>query len=263
MQIIETKDRARLAGFLKNDPFLHLYELGNLQEKLFSHTRWHMAEMDGEILAVSMQYFSKKNPILFLLENKETLAARTLMEGIKGELPSQIYCHISKGLEKALANEYRFKEPVEYIKMRLTGDILLRPAVKYEDYTYRINENDFEPVNDFLKSINPDAFFVPAMLKTGKYFCIRKDNNIISIAGVHFFDREQSVAAIGNIATIESERNKGYAKSVLASLCLDMWNEVQYMGLNVRADNITAIKAYEKLGFVEHSRHFEITAQEK
>ncbi|HRU40247.1 MAG TPA: GNAT family N-acetyltransferase, partial [Candidatus Goldiibacteriota bacterium] len=101
------------------------------------------------------------------------------------------------------------------------------------------------------------------MLETGKYFCIRKNNELAAMAGVHFFSGEYGSAAIGNVAVAEKHRGRGMAKSVTASLCLDLWQEAKYIGLNVRADNYAAIKAYTDIGFMEHSRHVEIRAVRK
>lgn len=147
--------------------------------------------------------------------------------------------------------------------MKLTGDILVDRSIKYAEYTYRVNKNDFQGINTFLKSVNPDAFFHPAMLETGKYFCIRKNSEIISMAGVHLYTKEFGVAVIGNVATSAEHRGRGYAGSVTASLCRDLWGEIRYVGLNVRSDNVSAIKAYEKIGFQKHSEHEEIRAELK
>ena len=80
------------------------------------------------------------------------------------------------------------------------------------------------------------------------------------MAGVHFYSKETSIAAIGNVATQPQYRGKGYAGSVTASLVRDLWKEVRYIGMNVRADNIPAIKAYEKMGFVLYTSHVEVKA---
>ena len=83
------------------------------------------------------------------------------------------------------------------------------------------------------------------------------------MAGVHLYSKEYSVAAIGNVATAESERGRGYSTSVTASLCADLWNDVKIIGLNVKADNAPAIKVYNKLGFIKHTSHMELTAVKK
>ncbi len=54
---------------------------------------------------------------------------------------------------------------------------------------------------------------------------------------------------MGNIATHADYRGKGYGKIVAARVCKSLLNDIDHIGLNVKADNTSAIKCYEKLGF--------------
>ncbi len=265
MDVKKITDMQTIKEFLFKDPYLHLYEIGNLQEKLFHHITWHAAVDAGVIKAVSMLYISEKHsqPIFFLLENTDMKAAAAIIEAVKEELPDNFYAHISKSLSAGLKDKYETSQPHMYDKMKLTGDILLDKNIIYPEHTFRINANDFETVNELLRGVNPSAFFVPAMLKTGKYFCVRKNAELMSMAGVHFYSTDLGIAAIGNVMTLPQHRGKGYAASVTASLCRDLWKEVKYIGLNVRSDNTTAIKVYTRMGFQYHSTHEEITAVKK
>jgi ribosomal protein S18 acetylase RimI-like enzyme len=262
MEIKQMIDKAVIQKFLLQDPYLHIYEMGDLQEKLFKHITWHAALEKGEIRAISMLY-AHEEPIFFLLENTDTDAAKELLSAQLRELPPKMYCHISKGLAGILEKKYRFTQHDDFIKMKLAGDILVDGCIKYPEYTFRVNKNDSEQIAAFLKSVNPAAFFVHGMLETGKYFCIRKNNELLSMAGVHLYTKEYGVAAIGNVVTLESERGRGYARSVTASLCRDLWPDVRYIGLNVRANNAPAIKAYEKIGFVKNAENEELRAEKK
>ena len=265
MEIKQETDRELIKNFLLEDPYQHLYELGNLQEKLFSRSKWFTAAGEGGIKAVAMVHTAKheKDNIIFFLENRDMDAAAGLLRGIKEHLPESFYAHVTKGTAEALAPEYDISAPVTYNKMKITGDMLLGGSIKYPEYTYRVNSNDYDAISGFLRPINPEAFFMPAMLSTGKYFIIRKNSDILAMAGVHFYSKETGIAAIGNVATAPEYRGKGYAGSVTASLVRDLWKEARYIGLNVRADNIPAIKAYEKMGFVLYSSHEEIKASRR
>ncbi|OPZ64308.1 MAG: ribosomal-protein-alanine N-acetyltransferase [Candidatus Aerophobetes bacterium ADurb.Bin490] len=95
-------------------------------------------------------------------------------------------------------------------------------------------------------------------MKTGKYYMIRKNSDIISTAGVHFLNDKYKIAAIGNVATAPEYRGKGYASSIVASLVRDLWDDFEYIGLNVKAGNEAALKAYTKIGFVSATTHNEI-----
>jgi ribosomal protein S18 acetylase RimI-like enzyme len=262
MEIKQITEKKAVQEFLLQDPYLHIYEMGDLQDKLYRNITWHAAVESGAIKALAMVYITHE-PILFVLEDKNPGAAAFLLEKILDKLPERIYCHLSKGLSDILGRKYKLDREGNFFKMKLTGDILVDASIKYPEYTYRLNVKDFEAVNEFLKRVNPKAFFVHGMLDTGKYFCIRKNNELICMAGVHLYSREYGVAAIGNIVTEEKYRGKGFAKSVTASLCRDLWGGVKYIGLNVKTDNTPAIKAYERIGFTTHSEVEELRAVKK
>ena len=263
MEIKETRDKAKIRDFLMKDPYLHIYELGDLQEKLFPSTQWFVMEDKGEIVSSAMIYRAKNINILYMVDDTHPETAAELLEGITGRLPEKMYCLLSQNLVGVIAAKYEYEKTVSYDKMKLMGDIFISRNIKYPEFTYRINVNDSETVGEFLRSINPGAFYNRGMLGTGKYFCIRKNASLLAMAGVHLYSKEYSVAAIGNVVTAESERGKGYSSSVCASLCADLWNDVKIIGLNVRADNAPAIKVYNKLGFIRHTNHMELTAVKK
>lgn len=263
VEIKKITSREKAGEFLFKDPYQHLYEIGNLHEKFFGRSEWFCAGENSEIKAMAMVHKAEdeKNNMVFLLENKNMEHAAGLLQGIKDILPAVFYAHVTKETAELLKPKYEISTPVIYNKMRINGDMFVGSSIKYPEYTYRVNANDFETVNEFLRAINPSAFFMHSMLKTGKYFIIRKNSDIIAMAGVHFYSKETGIAAIGNVATAPEFRGKGYAGSVTASLVQDLWKEVKYIGLNVRADNTAAIKVYEKMGFVFHSSHEEILAK--
>ena len=174
MDIKETKDKTKLKDFLMKDPYLHIYELGDLQEKLFPATQWFVMEDRGEILASAMLYRAKNINIFYLVDDTLPDIAAELLEGIMDRLPQKMYCLLSPSLAGVISGKYGYEKSVSYDKMKLTGDIFLSRNIKYPEFTYRINVNDSEPVAEFLRGVNPGAFYNKGMLATGKYFCIRK-----------------------------------------------------------------------------------------
>lgn len=71
--------------------------------------------------------------------------------------------------------------------------------------------------------------------------------SIRGIAGVR--SPRYRVAALGNVATVASRRNSGHGKRVTARLCRSLAEDVDHIGLNVKADNRAALSGYEELGF--------------
>jgi predicted GNAT family acetyltransferase len=87
------------------------------------------------------------------------------------------------------------------------------------------------------------------MLTTGKYFGVKKGEEILSVAGVHVYSRTYRIAVLGNVSTHPHMRNRGLAKRCVGTLLKTLAPEVDFIGLNVKADNYPAIALYHAIGF--------------
>jgi ribosomal protein S18 acetylase RimI-like enzyme len=67
----------------------------------------------------------------------------------------------------------------------------------------------------------------------------------------------ERVASLGNIATRGDARSRGHARRVTAALCRRLRDEIDIIGLNVRADNAAAIACYRAVGFEERHAYKE------
>jgi predicted GNAT family acetyltransferase len=68
-------------------------------------------------------------------------------------------------------------------------------------------------------------------------------------------------AALGNIATRPGHRGRGFATAVIAELCRSLLLSVDHVGLNVKADNLSAIGCYQRLGFEQNAVYGEYTLE--
>ena len=78
---------------------------------------------------------------------------------------------------------------------------------------------------------------------------IFEGDRLVSAAGVHVFSPGRDVAALANIATLPDFRGRGFATATTARLSMSLLEHVNHLGLNVRADNVPAIRCYTNLGF--------------
>jgi predicted GNAT family acetyltransferase len=95
----------------------------------------------------------------------------------------------------------------------------------------------------------PDNSFDPRMLETDYYYGIRQGSDIISVAGIHVYSLRFKVAALGNVTTHPNFRGQGLGTAVCAKLCQALLQTADHIGLNVKADNASAIASYKRLGF--------------
>jgi len=101
----------------------------------------------------------------------------------------------------------------------------------------------------FYAASYPTGYFEPVNLERGPYVAIRDDHGIAAVAGIHVYSPARRVASLGNIATRPDARGRGLARRVTAALCRLLQDEIDVIGLNVRADNAAVIACYRGVGF--------------
>ena len=105
----------------------------------------------------------------------------------------------------------------------------------------------------------PGNWFDPRMLATGQYLGIRQDGELLAVAGVHVWSPTYRVAALGNVTTHPRVRGQGLAAAVVAALCGRLRAHVDHVTLNVKADNVAAVRLYRRLGFSRVADYGEYT----
>ena len=105
---------------------------------------------------------------------------------------------------------------------------------------------------------SPD-FFYSSMVTDGVFFGIYEGPQLVAAAGTHLVSRDEGAAAIGNVYVRRDRRCRGLGRSVTAGVLSEL-RDIDTIGLNVRADNPSAIRVYESLGFVKHCEFREALA---
>jgi predicted GNAT family acetyltransferase len=150
-------------------------------------------------------------------------------------------------LEAVLSQRYALESHGKHYKMALKDRSRL-----YDVDCSRViclSAADLGELKRLYQESYPGTWFDPRMLETGHYFGIRENGALISAGGIHVYSEKYRVAALGNITTHPGRRNKGYARVVTAGLCRSLYDRVDHIGLNVKADNAAAIACYTALGF--------------
>jgi len=238
--------KMEIAAFLRHAPELHVYSLGDLDDFFWPYTSWYGWEEDGELKDILLIYCGRETPTVIGISQQAPVMRELLAEVVKG-LPGESYAHLSPGVEEALADSHTVESHGLHYKMALHDKSRIQEVDCSQ--TVRLGKRDLAELLQLYLDGYPSNWFDARMLETGQYFGLRKDDRLVSASGVHVYSHEYGVAALGNIATRREYRNRGYATQVVARLCQSVLEEVQYVGLNVKADNNAAIACYGKLGF--------------
>jgi ribosomal protein S18 acetylase RimI-like enzyme len=237
-------DLAAIEAFLRRAPYLHAYELGDLDPREAAHTAWIARE---PVDAVVLIYRGLAVPTLIALADGDPAALHRLLAeaAAAGELPPRFYAHLSPGAEAALSARHELARLGHHRKMALAAPVG-GPA---DDAVVRLGPADAGEALAFYAASYPASYFEPVNLERGPYLALRDDRGLAAIAGVHVHSPVKRVASLGNIATRPDARGRGLARRVTAALCRLLGAEIDVIGLNVRADNAAAIACYRGIGF--------------
>ena len=144
---------------------------------------------------------------------------------------------------KAARSNYEGAESV------LDLDIYSIETSLYGNSPIAMEIHDDEEISDFLKVHAPNSSVWPGNLELVFWAGIRNDSGeLIAVGAVTMWETGQKV--LSSVGTAEHERGKGIATKLVAEMVATA-NELEFprLGLAVRADNIAAKRAYEKVGF--------------
>ncbi len=239
-------DRDEIEQYLRSNTFLHIYGIGDLDDFFWPHTCWFGSRSAGKVNCAALLYSGLELPTLILM-SEDVSPESEFLSSIAHMLPDPVFCHLSTGLATALESTHDLQPHGKFNRMALlSSDSLYK--VDCGD-VIQLKESDLPELLEFYRWSYPANWFDPRMLQTGKYYCIRKDGDIVCAGGIHVYSPVYRIGTLGNIATHTDFRGRGLATSVTAKVCLSMIDSVEHIGLNVKKDNSAAISCYENLGF--------------
>lgn len=247
MPVVELDDREILADVFRRNPEAHVYELGDLDDFEWPHTRWFGWDSGRRIDDVVLLYTQPEVPVLIAIADSPGSSLERLLNEILDSLPPVLYVHASASLLTTLAGKYEIVDAAPHFKLALGHtDRVVGHAHDIELLT----PDDLDEITTFYEAAYPGTWFLPRMLDTGRYVGLRKGDRLACVAGVHVYSPTWSVAALGNVATVPAFRGQGLARGACAALCQILLEDgIQTIALNVRADNEAALRSYTRLGF--------------
>ena len=246
MQIVSLHDKGEIERFLRQNALIHLYELGDLDNFFWRHTTWY-ALKEAEQLQSLLLLYSAIDPPVLLAISENMSALRDLLRSSIALLPPHFYAHLSGDLSTTLATHYHVDSHGLHYKMALADTSRLEVVNTSE--TIPLTGDDLDELQALYRASYPGNSFDPRMLETGHFYGIRRNNALVSVAGVHVYSPRYRVGVVGNVTTHPAYRGKGLGTAACARLCQELLHAVEHIGLNVKADNAPAIASYKRLGF--------------
>ena len=245
MVVRNTREKEEIYSFLSKSRDLQLYLIGDLDDFFWNDTEWFALYHNDAIRSIALLYKGMDPATFLLFDDGDLTYPSTLIKSIRAQLPSEMNVHISSGLIDSFGRESIISYHGLHYRMILTRD----PENIYDPGIRRLEPGDMKRIMELYEDSYPDNWFDSRMLETGKYFGYFSDDILSGVAGIHVYSSEYRIAALGNIVTRKEFRGQKIAYKLTSALCKDLKYSVDTIGLNVRSDNIAAIKSYENAGF--------------
>ena len=259
--LTEIDDTSEIEAFMRRDPGLHVYEIGDLDPFFRPRVRW-FGWRDDALQSACLLYAGSTPPtLLAVCRPGEASGMARLLEALDRHLPPRIYAHLSPGLAECFATGWTAHSHGRHWKMQLTDPDTVRAADP--GGAIAVTAADAPALAAFYDESYPGHWFDPRMLDSGQYRGIREGDRWLAAAGVHVYSAAYRVAALGNIATAHACRRRGLGRAVTAAVCQSLLTSADVIGLNVLADNVAARRCYEGLGFTYVGEYDELMLERR
>jgi len=245
MELHILHSKSEILEFLMNSPELQVYSIGDLDNFFWPKTIWYSLKDGDEIKSIVLLYVGMSTPTLLAIYDKGAESTHQLLQRVKSILPTKFYAHLGPNLADVFGKQNIVESFGPHYKMALKRT----PPLIADNNIKRLTINDIQIINEFYSAAYPDNWFDKRMLETQEYFGYFAESKLAGIAGIHVYSEEYKVAALGNIATHPDFRGQQIGYKLTSHLCVDLSSQVNYIGLNVKSDNIAAISCYRKVGF--------------
>lgn len=245
LEIRATRDRDMLADFLGADRLFAAYALCDLDDREFGRTRWGVALDRGRPVAVALEYLGSTPQPLFVMGEAAGVTG-VLREVIR---PRTAYLAARPELLDAVSTVYRVAEGPPMVRMWVDRSTF-RPAAPTATRLVPADVGDLNRLYDF----GLGSWLPSEAIANGVYYGVRVNGQLVAAAGTHVISRAMGLAAVGNVLTHHAFRGRGYATVVTGAVTADLLRFCDQVVLNVRLDNVPALRAYHTVGYQEHTR---------
>jgi ribosomal protein S18 acetylase RimI-like enzyme len=231
-------------AFFERDRLLAAYALADLDPENVDQSRWWVARRGDEIVAAALLVevlpfrpcfaMGESQALAELFRNGLTEARLILATPPNGRLPIEA--------------SYRF-ERLDVMHRMVVRTDTFRPRVAHT--VTRLTVDELDDVIDLYGNASR-SYFTPARLERELYFGVYVGRQLVAAAGTHVRSTGAGIAAVGNVLTRLTYRNRGMATSATSAVteaALELHPDVV---LNVRQDNHPAVSVYRRLGYEVH-----------
>src|SRR5438874_4219783 len=107
MTLASLHDKEQIEKFLRQNTFLHIYGIGDLDDFFWERTIWYALKNGAEVEQIALLYTGLGLPVVLALADKPLDSMCELLRSTMRLLPRRFYAHLSKGLAEVLEEDYK------------------------------------------------------------------------------------------------------------------------------------------------------------
>ncbi len=250
-------DQHLLTDRLEENPLSCAYIIGHLEEGYQDFCTWYAAGPEDEPHTIVLVFSGHSIPAL--LCHGQTGALEQIFEAFHDKMPGRSLAQLQPHHVAAVDPFFSTEGLVPMLRMGLAATDFRAGDTDTTSWEIQaLSHRHTGMIIALYQHYYPDNWFEPAQLDSGHYCGIIKDGQLISVAGVHAVSPKGKLAVLGNIVTHPDHRGQGLSTACTSHLCTRLFEEdIEVLALNVRRQNRSAVRVYEKIGFRYHDTYLE------
>ena len=242
------RDRDELRRILTPYRPYAAYALGQLQPQLFARSEWWVARgAHGQALLLHSR--GGLGNALFALGAVDALEA--VLQLHPGPRQTFLTCQLHH-LETVL-HYYHLSDQQSMVRMLVDRETF-RPA---EGEVRLLTGRDVRRINRLYRSEGTPAFYTAEHIDDAVYYGAHEGDRLVAVAGTHVISPADDIAVVGNVFTHPASRAQGLGTLVTSAVTRHLLASCREVVLSVAPGNVTAVGAYQRLGYREVGRLIE------
>lgn len=255
-------DKALLRAHFWQDAAVYAYALGDLVPAMWRLSTYHAYLEHEQIQGIRLVWRGVEPPVIALF------GTTSAVEMLLVDAPNTFHHVVPDDLLPTLQTAYDTPTITELWRMKVQR-ANFNPVDQPADLR-RLVGDDVETLRHLYRHgqggprSEEIAAFSADQLTNGVFFGKFEDDQLVAVAGSHFYAPEESIGGIGYVYTMPKSRRNGYGTAVSSAIAATMFaSGVATVVLNVARSNTPALRTYEKLGFSVHAAFVEGPAYRK
>lgn len=244
------RDRREIRELLEERRPYAAYALGQLDPVLFRLSEWWKADGDASHAVLLHSRGGLGNATFAMGESSALEAILRVHPGSRHTFLTCEVHHI-----ETLERYFELEQRQTMIRMEVTSETF-KPAQNAPSLR-RLVGSDARQINALYRTDGVPSFYTPRQIDESVYFGIEREGRLASIAGTHVISAASGISVVGNVYTHPRFRGQHLAQAVTSAVTERLLAACREVVLSVDPTNVSAVRAYERLGYREVARLIE------